>query len=80
MGTNPIRVEAPGFKSLARPGFGISSNENVRVDAKLEVCSLTDSVQITAEAPLVDSRSSQVGTLIDSRRVLDLPAIVRNVI
>jgi outer membrane receptor protein involved in Fe transport len=80
VGTYIIRVEAAGFKTFSQQGIGLTSNQNVRVDAKLEVGSLSESVQVTAEAPLVDSRSSQVGTLIDSRRVLELPINGRNII
>jgi len=80
VGTYTIRVEAAGFKTFSQQGIGLTSNQNVRVDAKLEVGSVSESIQITAEAPLVDSRSSQVGTLIDSRRVLELPTNGRNII
>jgi len=41
---------------------------------------VAESVQVTAEAPLVDSRSATLGTLIDSRRVTELPINGRNVI
>ena len=40
----------------------------------------SESVVVTAEAPLVDSRSSVVATLIDSRRVTELPTNGRNVV
>ena len=80
VGAYAIRVEAPGFKTFTQQGIGLTSNQNVRVDANLEVGSVSESIRITAEAPLVDSRSSQMGTLIDSRRVLELPTNGRNVI
>jgi len=53
VGTYIIRVEAAGFKTFSQQGIGLTSNQNVRVDAKLEVGSLSESIQITAEAPLV---------------------------
>jgi outer membrane receptor protein involved in Fe transport len=40
----------------------------------------SDSVVVTAEAPLVDSRSSVIATLIDTRRVTELPTNGRNVV
>jgi len=66
-------VEAQGFKAFSRQGIGLTANENVRVDARLELGALAESVSVTSEAPLVDSRSSMMGTLIDSRRVTELP-------
>src|SRR5260370_14946852 len=54
--------------------------ENARVDATLEVGSLNQSVSVVGEAAGVDSSSSTVGTLLDSRRVVELPINGRNII
>src|SRR5262249_52784911 len=80
VGGYTLRVEARGFKAFTRSGVSLTTNENVRVDARLEIGNTTETVTVSAEAPLVDSRSSQVGTLLDGRRVLDLPTNGRNVI
>ncbi len=80
IGAYTIQAEAQGFKTFRQEGVTLNANENVRVDAQLAVGSISESVSVTAEAPLVDSRSSTVGTLIDPRRVLDLPINGRNVI
>jgi outer membrane receptor protein involved in Fe transport len=80
VGEYHVTVEAQGFKTFHRQGVSLTANQNVRIDASLDVGSVSESVQVTAEAPLVDSRSSVVGTLIDERRVLDLPMNGRNVI
>ncbi len=80
IGAYTIAVEAPGFKLFTRQSVGLTANQNARVDAQLDVGTVTESISVTAEAPLVDSRSSVVGTLIDSRRVLELPINGRNVI
>jgi outer membrane receptor protein involved in Fe transport len=80
IGTYTISVEAQGFKAFRRSGVTLTTEQNVRVDVSLDVGNLSESVSVTAEAPLVDSRSSIVGTLIDSRRVTDLPLNGRNII
>jgi outer membrane receptor protein involved in Fe transport len=80
VGTYAIQAEVKGFKTFRQQGITVNATDNVRVDAQLEVGSVSESVSVTAEAPLVDSRSSTVGTLIDPRRVLDLPINGRNVI
>src|SRR5215831_10321265 len=80
VGKYVVRVEAPGFKTFSQTGVELAANQNARVDAALEVGSLNQSVSVVAEAPLVDSRSSTVGTLIDSRRVIELPINGRNII
>lgn len=80
IGTYTITVEAAGFKSFRRSGVGLTTEQNVRVDVQLQVGNVTESVNVTAEAALIDSRSSVIGTLIDSRRVTDLPLNGRNII
>src|SRR5262245_15012166 len=80
VGTYTIRVRAQGFKLFERRGVGLTANQNARIDLSLEVGEVSDSVSVTADASLVDSRSSTVGALIDSRRVTELPIDGRNII
>ena len=80
IGQYAVHIEAAGFKAFSQTGVELTANENARVDAALEVGSLNQSVSVVAEAPQVDSRSSTVGTLIDSRRVVELPINGRNII
>ena len=80
VGAWKIGIEAKGFKAFVQQEVHLASNENVRVDANLQVGSLNEVVTVSAEAPLVDSRSSVMGTLIDSRRVLELPMNGRSII
>ncbi len=80
VGSYTLTFEAPGFKSFRRQGVTLTTEQNVRVDARLELGNVTESVSVTSEAPLVDSRSSVIGTLIDSRRITDLPLNGRNII
>jgi outer membrane receptor protein involved in Fe transport len=75
-----VRVEAAGFKAFSQTGVELNANENARVDVALEVGNLNQSVSVIAESPQVDSRSSTVGTLIDSIRVVELPINGRNII
>ncbi len=79
-GTYNLHVEASGFKTFQQQGITLSPNANVRADAGLEIGSVAESIRVTGEATLVDSRSSTVGTLIDPRRVVELPIDGRNVV
>lgn len=80
VGVYSVSVEATGFNLYRREGIELTANDNVRVDAQMTLGATTESVLVTAEAPLVDSRSSVVATLIDSRRVTELPTNGRNVV
>ena len=80
VGSYVLVIEAQGFKQVRHEGITLTANQNVQVSAALELGSLSERVTITADAPLVDSRSSVVGTLVDGRRITELPINGRNVI
>ncbi|MGI8745649.1 MAG: TonB-dependent receptor [Bryobacteraceae bacterium] len=80
IGAYDIQITAPGFQQFRRQPVTLDANQNVRVDAALAVGSISESVTITAQAPLVDSRSAVMGTLIDGRRLTELPTNGRNII
>jgi outer membrane receptor protein involved in Fe transport len=80
IGTYTLKIEVSGFKMFVQSGVDLSANANARVDARLELGNTNQSVSVTAEAPMVDSRSSVVGTLLDGRRLVDLATNGRNII
>ncbi len=73
VGTYEISVAAPGFKKAVRTGIGVSSNTTYRVDFTLEVGAATESVTITAEAPLLKTESGEVSHNVTMDRVDQLP-------
>ena len=72
-----ISVAAPGFKTEVLTGITLLVNQKAREDVKLQVGSVDTKVEVTGEAPLVDTSSASVGTVIDQREVVDLPLNVR---
>jgi len=74
-----IEAEMQGFKKSSVQGIQLNINQNARVDITLSVGEVNQEVQVTASAPLVDTREVQLGGLVDSRRVNDLPLNGRNV-
>src|SRR5438874_598429 len=52
-GSYEIAFEAPGFRRQVRAGVELTINQNLRVDASLEVGSLETEVTVTGTAPLV---------------------------
>ena len=80
VGNWEVRVTAPGFQQFRRESITLEANQNVRVDVGLTVGSVSESVVVKADAPLVDSRSAIIGTVIDERRLTDLPINGRDVI
>jgi hypothetical protein len=58
----------------------VTALQNVRVDVSLEIGAVNQTVMVTGEAPMVDTRTGTVGTLIDDKRIQDLPLNGRNVL
>ena len=77
-GTYEVSVELPGFKSWIRRGIVLQVNDRLRIDASLEVGTVTESTTVQAESPLVRTDSSEVGTVIEEAAVKELPLNGRN--
>src|SRR6266542_2507126 len=73
VGGYEVTFEAPAFKKLVRSGIALGVAEVLRIDAMLEVGSLSESVQITAEAPRLTSDTPMTGTSLTSRDLTTLP-------
>ncbi len=72
-GTYTIESEHEGFKKVLQAPFKLDVNQVVRVDLKLQVGSVLETVTVTAAEPLVESQTSSLGQVIDETRVNDLP-------
>lgn len=68
-----IEAEKAGFKKYIRQGLAVTTGATTALDIQLEIGGATDTVTVTGEAPLLQTRSSDVSTLIESKNVQDLP-------
>ena len=73
VGTYEISVTAPGFKKAVRAGIGVAASSTFRVDFALEVGATTESVTITAEAPLLKTESGELSHNVTIDRADNLP-------
>ena len=76
--TYTVVAEAPGFKKSSRPGVVVSTQTAVTIDLVLELGEVTEQVNVTAEAPLIDTADASTGQVIDSQKLVDLPNLGRN--
>jgi outer membrane receptor protein involved in Fe transport len=76
-GTYDLSVKAQGFKEYLSKGLEISVNDRKTINVALETGVVTESVTVTAEAPLVQT-SAPVGDVVENRRVVELPLNNRN--
>jgi Carboxypeptidase regulatory-like domain/TonB dependent receptor len=72
-GTYKVVAELAGFKKILRDGVIVSVNTTVRVDLKMEVGAIEESITVKAESPLLQTDRSDTGRLIESKMVTDLP-------
>src|ERR1035441_4995821 len=72
-GTYIITFEAPGFKKLVRRKVAVGVGETSRVDVKLEVGAVTESVEVSAEIPRLATESPVLGTTLTGSDLTALP-------
>ncbi len=77
-GVYSVSAELAGFRKEVRTDIKVDVDARVRIDFKLEVGSVSEVVEVTGAAPVVQTDSSQVGTVVDERKILDLPLNGRN--
>ncbi|MBI1897193.1 MAG: TonB-dependent receptor [Acidobacteria bacterium] len=78
-GTYTITVEMEGFERQVQRGVRLALNENLRVDAMLRVGEVRTEVTVSSRATLVNTTNQTLSSLVDGRRVVDLPINGRNV-
>jgi outer membrane receptor protein involved in Fe transport len=79
VGEYQVTAEAPGFsKTVSETRNSLDINQTLRVDLRLQVGSVTDTVSVTSEAPGVETQNSTVGGTVTGRAVFELPLNGRN--
>jgi hypothetical protein len=77
-GRYTVVVEMAGFKTMALSNIEVGVDQRARIDLKLEVGALTESVTIEAASPLVQTSSSELGTTVGNEQIEALPLNGRN--
>ncbi len=77
-GTYRVNAELQGFKSVTLEGIRVSVDQRVRIDVQLEVGAMTETVEIVATTPLVQSSSSDLSTTVQEEQIKALPLNGRN--
>jgi Carboxypeptidase regulatory-like domain len=68
-----ISIEARGFKTSVHQDVEVNLNQTTRLDVTLEVGATTERINVTSEAPLVQSDTSELGMVIHPKSLSDLP-------
>ena len=79
-GTYRLEVELSGFQRFVREGIEVNVQAAPRIDVTLQLGNLSETLTVTGEAPLLQTQSASVGTVVGSRAVKELPLNGRNVL
>lgn len=72
-GPYTLTVESQGFRTYSRSGIVIRVNDQVAINVTMEVGQASQTVQVSAETPMLDTSTASMGQVIGSRSVLELP-------
>jgi len=72
-GRYTVSAELQGFKKVIRQNVQVDVNTTIRVDMTMEVGAMTESVNVAAETPLLQTDRTDTGRIIESKMVTDLP-------
>src|SRR5712692_3322759 len=78
-GVYDITVESPGFETQIQKGARLTLSQNLRLDIAMKVGAVQQEVTVASTATMVDTTSQTLSSLVDDRRVQDLPLNGRNV-
>ena len=78
VGTYRMEFDLTGFKTNLQRGVNVDLNQIVSVNSVLQIGATKETVEVTSEAPLVDTTSTQLGAVMDSRQVSNLPLNTRD--
>src|SRR4029077_11446036 len=80
IGTYKVEIGAPGFQRAVHPPFTLVLNQTARVDVTMKVGQVTETVEVTGTAPVLQTENAQVSTIIDAKTNDNLPLATRNFI
>jgi len=80
IGTYGVKITAQGFQTTEQPPFSLALNQTARVSAQLKVGKISETVEVTGSAPVLQTEDAQVGTVMDSNSVTNLALESRNYI
>jgi len=73
IGTYTVRAELQGFSAAEADSFAVTVNARQRVDLTLAVGNIGETVVVTGAAQLLETESSDRGTVIDKEQIVNLP-------
>src|SRR5207245_5526703 len=73
-----IKVELPGFRTITQNDVDLQVQQSARLDFVLQVGELNQTVEVSGTAALIATENATVGTVIENKRIVDMPLNGRN--
>src|SRR5262245_57785754 len=77
-GSYEVSAQLSGFKKYQRGGIRVEVGKTQLVEVQLQIGGLEEAVTVTAESPLVDTTSKQLGGFVTATELQDVPSLNRN--
>ena len=80
VGSYTVAAENQGFRRSVVGPFKLETNQTARVDMQLQLGQVSESIEVKAFAPALQTETTQTGDTISSKRLTDLPLNGRNLV
>ncbi|MGE3508619.1 MAG: carboxypeptidase regulatory-like domain-containing protein [Vicinamibacterales bacterium] len=77
-GAYSLQASLQGFKTYRRGGLTVATQQFLTIDITLELGTLTETVNVTQRAPVIDRSTASIGTVLDRLALQTLPSAGRN--
>jgi hypothetical protein len=78
VGNYIVKISAPGFQTAVHTGIVLVLNQTARIDMQMKMGQVSETVEVTGSAPVLQTERTEVGTIIDSKTNDTLPLATRN--
>ncbi|HWB82752.1 MAG TPA: TonB-dependent receptor [Bryobacteraceae bacterium] len=79
VGTYKVTAMATGFKQLDKTGVNLAVGEKARIDFSMQLGASSETINVTADAPIAETGQATIGAVLSKKEVEDLPIASRNV-
>src|SRR5579872_4515971 len=68
-----VKVEHPGFRTVSSTNVEVQVQQSVRLDLTLQVGQVSETVEVSAQAALLQSENATVGSVVENREIVEAP-------
>jgi hypothetical protein len=74
-GVYNVTIEAQGFKKYVRDGIELRTNDQPRIDVKLDIGNVAESVEVQASTPLLETETAVAGGVMEGQTIVKIPIL-----